>query len=401
MKAVDIIENYRKFVKAVGILLEPGDISVGTTPSEVIYTEDDMKLIHYIPVVEKTSPVPVLVLYAFVNRYYILDLQPDKSVVKKLLDEGFDIYIIDWGYPSGADRYLTLDDYVNVYISNSVDKIRELSGVDKITLFGVCQGGTLSTMYATLHPEKVKNLITLVTPINFDTDKGLLHVWAKSLDVDKVVDNYGIVPGDFLNAGFLLTDPFRLMIDKYVGLFSRIECEPDDKECRLKNEETIKTFLRMEKWIFDSPDQAGEAFRQFIKDCYQKNLLIKNELKLDGKEINLKNITMPLLNVMAETDHLVPNDASLPLNDAVSSEDKETMVFPTGHIGIFVGSKSQNVVVPSIAEWLKPRSYPERAQSSPEQPEPYPEQPKSYPEKSKSYPKKSRYYPEKRKSRKK
>ncbi|NJD77322.1 MAG: class III poly(R)-hydroxyalkanoic acid synthase subunit PhaC [Candidatus Methanoperedens sp.] len=408
MKAIDAIENYRKFIKAIGILLEPGDISVGTTPSEVVYTEDDMKLIHYIPVVEKPNPVPVLILYAFVNRYYILDLQPDKSVVKKLLDEGFDIYIIDWGYPSGADRYLTLDDYVNGYINNAVNKIRELSGMDKITLFGVCQGGTLSTMYASLYPEKVKNLITLVTPINFDTDKGLLHVWAKNLDVDKVVDNYGIVPGDFLNAGFLLTDPFRLMIDKYVGLFSRIECEPDDKECRLRNEETVKTFLRMEKWIFDSPDQAGEAFRQFIKDCYQKNLLIKNKLKLDGKEINLKNITMPLLNVMAETDHLVPNDASLPLNDAVSSEDKETMVFPTGHIGIFVGSKSQNVVVPSIAQWLKPRSYPEEPKPVPEEsPKAYTEEPRpaieeqeAHPEEPKSYPKRSRSYPEKRKSRK-
>jgi polyhydroxyalkanoate synthase len=316
-----------------------------------------MKLIHYLPVVEKPYPVPVLIVYAFVNRYYILDLQPDKSVVKKLLDEGLDLYIIDWGYPSGADRYLTLDDYVNGYINDAVDIIQKRSGTDKITLFGVCQGGTLSAMYASLYPEKVKNLVTLVTPVDFDTDKGLLHIWAKNLDVDKIVDYYGIVPGDMLNAGFLLTDPFRLMIDKYVGLFERIDFESDNEESRRRNEETVKNFLRMEKWIFDSPDQAGEAFRQFIKDCYQKNLLIKNEMKLDGKNINLKNINIPLLNVMAETDHLVPNDASKPLNDAVSSEDKETLVFPTGHIGIFVGSKSQKEVCPRIAEWLKPRSY--------------------------------------------
>ena len=114
--------------------------------------------------------------------------------------------------------------------------------------------------------------------------------------------------------------------------------------------------MRMEKWIFDSPDQAGETLRQFVKDCYQKNLLIKNEMKLNGKRINLKNISMPLLNVMAEFDHLVPNDASVPLNDAVSSSDKGTLIFPTGHIGIFVGSKSQKEVCPGIARWLKPRS---------------------------------------------
>ena len=367
MNELNVIEDYKKFKVGMELFLNPPDFSVGTTPSEIVYTEDKMRLIHYIPTVEKPHPVPMLVVYALVNRYYILDLQPDKSIVKKLLDEGFDVYIIDWGYPSGADRYLMLDDYVNDYIDSAVDKIKERSGLDKITLLGVCQGGTLSVMYAALRPEKVKNLITLVTPVNFDTDKGLLHIWAKNLDVDKIVDYYGIVPGDFLNAGFLLTDPFRLMIDKYVGLFERIECEPGDKESELRNEETIRNFLRMEKWIFDSPDQAGETFRQFFKDCYQKNLLIKNEMELGGKKVDLKNISMPLLNVMAEFDHLVPNDASKPLNDAVSSKDKETLVFPTGHIGIFVGSRSQKEVCPRVAEWLKPRSLPDAAEEEPKE----------------------------------
>ncbi|MCX9010098.1 MAG: class III poly(R)-hydroxyalkanoic acid synthase subunit PhaC [Candidatus Methanoperedens sp.] len=363
MNELNIIEESKKFKQGMELFLNPPDFSVGTTPSEIIFCEDKMKLIHYIPTVEKPHPVPILIAYALVNRYYILDLQPDKSVIKKLLDEGFDVYIIDWGYPSGADRYLTIDDYVNGYMDNAVDKIRERSGLDKITLLGVCQGGTLSVMYAALHPEKLKNLVALVTPVNFDTDKGLLHIWAKSLDVDKIVDHYGIVPGDILNAGFLLTDPFRLMIDKYVGLFERIEYEPNDTACQVRNEETVRNFLRMEKWIFDSPDQAGETFRQFFKDCYQKNLLIKNEMKLNGKRIDLKKISMPLLNIMAEFDHLVPNDASKPLMDAVSSSDKETLVFPTGHIGIFVGSKSQKEVCPGIARWLKPRSSPRDGKS--------------------------------------
>jgi len=351
-----IEKEYSKLMSGLEIFLKMPDISVGTTPHEIVYTEDKMKLLHFIPTVEKTHPVPILMVYALVNRYYILDLQPDKSVIRKLLDDGFDVYIIDWGYPSGMDRYLTLNDYVNGYLNNAVDIVRKKSGLDKITLLGVCQGGTFSIMYSSLHPEKVKNLVTLVAPVNFDTKKGLLHIWAKSLDVDKIVDYYGIIPGDFLNSGFLLTDPFRLIIDKYVGMFDRIECEPGDQACLIRNEEIVKNFLRMEKWIFDSPDQAGETFRQFMKDCYQKNLLIQNKLVLDGKKINLKNITMPLLNIMAEFDHLVPNEASTPLNDAVSSKEKEMLVFPTGHIGIFVGSKSQKEVCPSISKWLTPRS---------------------------------------------
>ena len=358
MNGLKLNEDYDKFKHGMELMLKPPEFSVATTPSEIIYTEDKMKLIHYIPAVAKTHPVPILIVYALVNRYYILDLQPDKSVIKKLLEEGFDVYVIDWGYPSGADRYLTLDDYVNGYLHNSVENIKERCGLDKITLLGVCQGGTFSVMYSALHPENVQNLVTLVAPVNFDSNKGILNLWAKGLDVDKIVDYYGIVPGDFLNSAFLLLDPLRLMIDKYVGMFDRIECNPDDETASIRNEEYIQNFLRMEKWIFDSPDQAGETFRQFLKDCYQKNLLIKNELNLNGKIVNLKNITMPVLNVMAEFDHLVPNDASIPLADAISSSDKDTLVFPTGHIGIFVGSKSQKEVCPKIAAWLKPRSNP-------------------------------------------
>ena len=356
MEIADVVENNRKAVRMLEVFLRTPEFSVGETPSEVVYTEDDMRLLHYIPLVKKLHPVPVLIVYALVNRYYILDLQPDKSVVRKLLEDGLDVYIIDWGYPSGVDRYLTLDDYVNVYLDNAVERVKELSGADKISLFGVCQGGTFSVMYSSLHPEKIRNLATMVTPVDFDTDDGLLHVWAKSLDADKIVDAYGIVPGNMLNTGFLLTDPFRVLIDKYVGLFEKIECQGDDRESERENEETVKNFLRMEKWIFDSPDQAGEAYRQFIKDCYQKNLLIKNKMMLDGKRINLKNITMPLLNVMGEYDHLVPIAASKPLNDAVASTDKEIMVFPTGHIGMFVSGKSQREICPKISSWLKSRS---------------------------------------------
>ncbi|MCX9085116.1 MAG: class III poly(R)-hydroxyalkanoic acid synthase subunit PhaC [Candidatus Methanoperedens sp.] len=363
MNELKLNEDYDKFTHGMELLIKSPDFSVGTTPSEVIYTEDKMKLIHYIPKVAKPHQVPVLIVYALVNRYYILDLQPDKSVIKKLLEEGFDVYVIDWGYPSGSDMYLTLDDYVNDYLHNSVENIKERHRLEKVTLLGICQGGTLSIMYSALHPENVQNLVTLVAPVNFDSNKGILNLWAKGLDVDKIVDYYGIVPGDFLNSAFLLLDPFRLMIDKYVGMFDRIECNAQDQTCDLRNEDYIKNFLRMEKWIFDSPDQAGETFRQFMKDCYQKNLLIKNELKLNGKLVNLKNITMPLLNVMAEFDHLVPNDASIPLGDAVSSTDKDTLVFPTGHIGIFVGSKSQKEVCPKIAAWLKPRSIPDGKES--------------------------------------
>ena len=139
--------------------------------------------------------------------------------------------------------------------------------IEKINLMGICMGGTFWVIYSALYPEKIKNLITTVTPTNFDTEQGLLHVWMKHMDVDRMVDSFGNMPGDIMNFGFLLLNPARLMIDKYVSLLENI----DDSRF-------VENFVRMEKWIFDSPDVPGETFRQFIKDLYQENLLINNQM---------------------------------------------------------------------------------------------------------------------------
>jgi polyhydroxyalkanoate synthase len=205
-------------------------------------------------------------------------------------------------------------------------------------------GGTFSVMYSALHPQKIKNLMTTVTPTNFDTDQGLLHIWMKALDANRMVDAFGNMPGDLMNLGFLILNPARLMIDKYVGFLENMD-----------NKQFVENFIRMEKWIFDSPDVPGETFRQFVIDCYHKNLLIQNKLELDGKRVDLKKITMPLLNYYGLYDHLVPPAACELLTSKVGSKDTEDICLKTGHIGIYVSSKVQNDFVPRIADWLKER----------------------------------------------
>jgi polyhydroxyalkanoate synthase len=212
-------------------------------------------------------------------------------------------------------------------------------------------------MYSALHPQKIKNLLTTVTPTNFDTDQGLLHIWMKALDVNRMVDAFGNMPGDLMNLGFLILNPARLMIDKYVGFLENMD-----------NKEFVENFVRMEKWIFDSPDVPGETFRQFVEDCYHKNLLIQSKLELDGKRVDLKKITMPLLNYYGLYDHLVPPAACEMLTSKVGSKDTEDICLKTGHIGIYVSSKVQSEFVPKIAVWLKERDEersPRKAQRPP------------------------------------
>lgn len=335
---------HERIKKAKDVLLGQLNTDIATTPYDVVYEEDRVKLKHYKPAVKKTLKTPLLIVYALINRETMLDLQPGRSVVQNLLNEGIDLYMIDWGYPTRKDRYLNIDDHVNGYMGNAIDFIRRESKVDKINLMGVCMGGTFSVIYTALNTEKVKNLITTVTPTNFDTDKGLLHIWTREIDADRLVNAYGNMPGDILNIAFLLLNPARLMIDKYVGFMENID-----------NKVFVENFIRMEKWIFDSPDVPGETFRQFIKDCYQKNLLIQNKMMVGGRKVNLKKITVPILNIYGRFDHLVPPEACELLTKKVGSKDTEDMCIDTGHIGIYVSSKCQRELAPKIARWLKER----------------------------------------------
>ncbi len=342
----------RKMLKGLEILchLREEDIRVGPTPKEEIHREDNVILYRYRPFVEQPRKVPLLIVYALVNRPYMIDLQEDRSLVRSLLKLGVDLYLIDWGYPARADRWVTLDDYLNGYLNDCVDVIRGRHDLESINLLGICQGGTFSLCYAALYPEKVKNLVTMVTPVDFHVKDGLLNVWAgcphgaDKLDVDLLVDAFGNIPGEFMNFGFLILRPGQLGIRKYLELIDILD-----------DEDKMRNFLRMEKWIFDSPDQAGEAFRQFIKDFYQGNKLIAGELTIGGRRVDLAELTMPILNVYAEYDHLVPPASSVALGRYLLSADYTLRSYPVGHIGMYVSAKVQHDLPPMLAKWLQDR----------------------------------------------
>jgi polyhydroxyalkanoate synthase len=343
--AKEMADYSRKLGKGVGNLLNSERIDTGVTPKEAVYREDKLTLYRYPGAAGvKQDPVPLLIVYALVNRPYMTDIQEDRSTVRNLLAEGQDLYLIDWGYPDEADSCLDLDDYINGYIDRCVDVIRRASGQPKINILGICQGGAFSLCYTALHQEKVRNLVTMVTPVDFQTPDNLLSAWVQQIDIDLLVETLGNVPGELLNWTFLSLKPFSLTGQKYVNMVDLLE-----DEAKLKN------FLRMEKWIFDSPDQAGEAFRQFVQNFFQRNGFINGGIRIGGREVNLRDISCPLLNVYGEQDHLVPPDASRALEGLTSSDDYSELAFSGGHIGIYVSGKAQKSIPPAIAAWLRAR----------------------------------------------
>ena len=281
--AHEIKEINSKLVQGIENLnsLKDADVDIGSTPKDVIFELDRLKVYHYKPLVEpsKVMKTPVLITPPLINGYEVADLQPDRSLVRNLLNEGIDVYLTNWGYPKPADKYLTVDDYVEGYLDDCVDVVLHHKGVDKLTMFGICQGGTLSTCYACLHPDKIANLVLTVSPIDFHAYQwtkeqphvGLMFNMASGVNVDTMVAAVGNVPADQLNISFLMAAPFNLAVGKYTDLIDSL----DDKKALLN-------FLRMEKWLFGGPAAAGEAYRQFIKEFLHGNKLVKGELELGG-----------------------------------------------------------------------------------------------------------------------
>jgi polyhydroxyalkanoate synthase subunit PhaC len=334
--------------------LKEDDVDIGSTPKDLVYARETWELYHYKPLIEfsKVHPIPMLIVPPLINGYEVADLQPDRSLVRNFLNAGMDVYLVNWGYPSRSDMHLKTDDYVCDFIDDIVDFIRRERDLDKINLFGICQGGTMSTCYSALFPEKVRNLVLTVTPIDFSRSKveglphvGLLFEMGLTADVDLMFEAFGVIPSDVLNISFLMASPFTLMFGKYADTIDMV----GDRNAMLN-------FLRMEKWLFSGPGVAGATYRDLIKKFLQGNQLVKVELELDGRKVDLGNLTMPILNIYAERDHLVPPNCTIALGEHVGNKkDYKELPIKTGHIGIYTGGASQKLVAPSAAEWLKER----------------------------------------------
>jgi poly[(R)-3-hydroxyalkanoate] polymerase subunit PhaC len=324
------------------------NIRKGVSPAVTVYEEDRLKLRHYLAPEKPRHRTPVVFIYALVNRPYILDLKKGRSVIANFVERGFDTYLVDWGIPTPADRHLTLDDYINGYMVNVLDYLRERTGVDQVNIVGYCMGGTMSAMFTALHQERVKNLILLAAPIDFSSQDGLLSLWTRPeyFDVDKFVDAFGNCPPEFLQATFLMLRPVGNLMEKPINFYEH-----------LHEERFIDDFLTTETWLNDNIPVPGEVYRQFVKYLYQQNLLTQNRMPVGKHIVNLQNIACPVLNIMAGKDDLVPCSQGTPFNDLVGSKDRKTILLEgSGHIGLAIGSRAQKEVWPQACQWLAQRT---------------------------------------------
>lgn len=344
----DEVESAGKKMAAMPKVLEAAmKTRKGCTPHEVVMTEAPVKLIRYTGKGDKRHATPVLFVFALVNKPYVLDLLPHKSVVRQFLNAGFDVYMIDWGTPSPSDATKTISDYVEGHLHRAVERILEETGSEQVNLVGYCMGGTMSAMYTSLHQDLVKNLILMAAPVDWSSRDSLLLNWTdpKYFDVDAVVDTFGLIPPAFLGTSFSMLKPVATFFQKWVGFYDKMD-----------DEKFLEDFFAMEVWSNDNIPISGEVYRDFVKYGFQQNLLVQGKFPVGRKKINLGNITCPLLSLTADADHLVLPCQSTPLKGCVSSSDYSEMSVKAGHIGLSVGSRAHKELWPKVTAWLGERS---------------------------------------------
>lgn len=341
-------ENWlNNLLQAMPLVIDTSNIAVGQTPKEIIWTKNKAKLYYYpVPPDVTPYPVPLLIIYGLINRPYILDLRPGTSLIEYLGKKGYRVYSLDWGNAGLEDRHMSLDDYILDYLPKAVKQTLQHSQAGKLSMFGYCMGGTLLACYAALQSAFIKNLIMVATPIDF-SEPTLYHLWLdpQYFDLDLIVDSYGVIPPEMIDFGNKLLKPYTNFIANHFNFWQSL-CNAEAKEA----------WFTLHKWVNDGVNFSGAAFKQWVREFYQQNKLIKGEFCLRGQKVDLSHIKANLLNIIAARDHITLPSQSEPLMHLVQSHDKEQKIFPAGHVGLVVSRSTAEKFYQAVDMWLCLRS---------------------------------------------
>ncbi len=336
----------RATVEFTNIVLTTPDARIGCSPREVVWTHRGTTLYRYRSATRQYE-IPVLLVFALINRPDIFDLRPGNSFVEFLLAEGYDVFLVDWGVPDEEDAEMGLAEYVCDELHWAVRETLIASGAEELTLLGWCIGGTLCAMYCALHPGgPVRNALLLTTPIDPSGSLYTRWVGGEDFDVDLIADSYGAVPGSGIDTANKLMKPVTNYVTTNRRLFMSV----------LAGKDVRAGHQAMAKWVADNPPFAGRAFREWITWMYKENRLVAGRLRLRGQRVDLRRIEQNLLILTADGDHIAPPAGTLPLIDLVSSKDVTHLGRSGGHIGLMAGSRARTEIWPELSDWLAERS---------------------------------------------
>lgn len=332
--------------------LGAGFVEIAATPKDLLWRNGKVTLWRYRPLGPRIEGLPPIVIcHGLIGRQTMTDLRPDRSMVRNLLAAGADLLVVDWGNADSTDQTRGMDHYVGEMLPQIVAHAREATGAAEVVLFGICQGGTMVACHAALKPEGLAGLITAVAPFDFHADvhdadpaHGLLHLWTRSLepkDIDALIGMEGNLSGELMGLVFHQLNPVRTLARYAIEM---IEPSADPG--------ALTTFIAMENWLADRPDLPGALARDWLVGLYRENRLANGALVVQGQPVDLGALRLPVLNVFATADHIIPPPCSRALGKLAPAARYQELALPSGHVGTFVSARSQSLLAPQIMQWL-------------------------------------------------
>ncbi len=340
----EIERAIQRNIKGLEFLTAPRQ-PVGVMASDLLVRRGTMALYRYRPITDEVYRLPLLIVSPPSNKGYIFDLASGQSFIEFMLGRGYDIFLLDWMPPRVDEAGLGLEDYVLDFIQDSISRIAELTGEVRLTLSGYCMGGTLAVLYAALNPDPVANLLCFTTPIDF-AHMTLFRAWANAshFDVDRLVDQLGNIPAEITLGAFDMLRP----ANRTAGVLNLW--------ANMWNDDYVKSYRVFDRWAAETLPMPGGYFRQIVKQLLWDNALVEGRMEVGGRHIDLGTITVPILNIVAQHDHIVAREAAAPLMTLTGSTDVEEIVSKGGHVSVVAGPGAVKRLWPSIDAWLGRRS---------------------------------------------
>jgi polyhydroxyalkanoate synthase subunit PhaC len=254
--------------------------------------------------------------------------------------------LLDWGVPDEADAQNNLDTYASRYFPRVVSAVKADSGSDCVNLLAYCMGAQLALMYLSQRRNHgVRAMVTLAPPVDF-AEMGVLTkpLMDASLSPEMLIDDRGLVPASVVARSFAIKKPTYDVVS-YVDLLQK-----------LTDEDALEAHAAITRWVRDHVPWPGAAFQQMVHMFLRDNAFVNGTARVDGRPAKLSNVDVPILNVIAERDDVVPPASSAALAQLVPFELYEEFRINAGHVGLVLGRAASRTTIPRVIEWLRNHS---------------------------------------------
>jgi polyhydroxyalkanoate synthase len=329
-----------------GRLLDALGAGPQTTPCRVVEPAPGVRLRAYAPD-SATGPV-VLLVPAPIKRWYIWDLQPDRSVVARCAAAGLRVYLAEWTDPGPDEQERGLEAYADTLLTACLRAVAEQTGADRALLAGHSLGGTLAAICAARRPQLVAGLVLLETPLRFGPDAGAFAPLVAAAPPASWLHSPGQgIAGSFLDAVSAAAAPRSFQIERYVDLARSL---PDPA--------ALATHLRVERWTLDESALPGRLFDDVLERLYRRDELMAGTLSINGARVGPESLTAPMVNVVDPRSVVIPPRSVLAFHDAAASGDKQVLHYhgdvgvALQHVGVLVGAAAHRQLWPALLTWM-------------------------------------------------